>query len=62
MPIISTKISPNQASHDIRTVVKSNWDNNGEKLNTALSKHFSIVFDLTALKSNLEAIYIFCLL
>lgn len=43
---------------DIRTVVKSNWDNNGEKLNTALSKHFGIVFDLTALKSNLEAIYI----
>lgn len=38
---------------DIRTVVKSNWDNNGEKLNTALSKHFVIVFDLTSLKSNL---------
>lgn len=43
---------------DIRTVVRSNWDNNGEKLNVALSKHFGIVFDLTALKSNLEAIYI----
>lgn len=43
---------------DIRTVVKSNWDNNGEKLNTALSKHFGIVFDLTSLKSNFEAIYI----
>lgn len=43
---------------DIRTVVKSNWEKNGEKLNTALSKHFGIVFDLTEFSSNLEAMYI----
>lgn len=43
---------------DIKTVIRSNWDNKGEKLNTELSRHFSIVFDLTNFKSNPEALYI----
>lgn len=43
---------------DLSTVVQSNWDNNGEKLNIELSKHFGIVFDLTTLGQNEEAIYI----
>lgn len=43
---------------DIRTVIQSNWDNHGEKLNVELSRHFNIVFDLTAFKENTEAMYI----
>lgn len=43
---------------DIGTIVQSNWDNMGEKLNIELSKHFSIVFDLTTLRENEEAMYI----
>lgn len=43
---------------DIQTIVQSNWDNNGEKLNAALSRHFGIVFDLTSLKVDSEAMYI----
>ena len=43
---------------DIKTIVQSNWDNTGEKLNVALSMHFGIVFDLTSLSKNPEAIHI----
>lgn len=43
---------------DLSTVVQSNWDNKGEKLNIELSKHFSIVFDLTSLDKDREAMYI----
>lgn len=43
---------------DLSTIVQSNWDNNGEKLNVELSRHFSIVFDLTTLGKNIEAMYI----
>lgn len=31
---------------NIKTIVKSNWDNTGEELNVALSQHFSILFDI----------------
>ncbi len=43
---------------DIQTVVKSNWDNNGEQLNAEMAKQFSIVFDLSYLKDNKDALYI----
>lgn len=43
---------------DIQTVIQSNWDNNGEKLNAALSRHFGIVFDLTSFKTDPKAMYI----
>ncbi len=43
---------------DIKTIIQSNWDNNGDNLNVELSKHFGIVFDLASLKENAEAIYI----
>ncbi len=43
---------------NLSTVVQSNWDNKGEKLNIELSKHFGIVFDLTALDKDMEAMYI----
>lgn len=43
---------------DLSTIVQSNWDNNGKKLNVELSRHFSIVFDLMALGKNIEAMYI----
>ena len=43
---------------DIQTVVKSNWDNNGEQLNAEMAKQFSIVFDLSSLKYNKDALYI----
>lgn len=43
---------------DIATLVQSNWDNNGKRLNAELAKHFSMVFDLTSFKNDLEALYI----
>lgn len=43
---------------DIQTVVTSNWDNNGEKLNAEMARHFSIVFDLSCFKENENALYI----
>lgn len=43
---------------DIRTVIESNWDNMGEKVNTELSKHFCIVFDLSGFTRNSEAMYV----
>lgn len=43
---------------DIQSVVQSNWDNNGEKLNAALSKHFMILFNLSDLQNNAQAMHI----
>lgn len=48
----------NQRGFDLNTVVNSNWDNKGDGINQALSKHFGIVFDLTRINRNPEAIYI----
>ena len=43
---------------DIGTVITSNWDNSGKRLNVALAKHFGIVFDLTDIKTDVESVYI----
>lgn len=43
---------------DIQSVVQSNWDNDGEKLNAALSKHFMILFNLSDLQNSVQAMYI----
>lgn len=43
---------------NIKTIVKSNWDNTGEELNVALSQHFSILFDIALIQNDLSAMYI----
>ncbi len=43
---------------DIKTVIESNWDNSGERLNLEISKHFEKVFDLSQVTKNAESIYI----
>lgn len=43
---------------NIRSVIQSNWDNNGKNLSAALSVHFKIVFNISALEEDVQAIYV----
>lgn len=43
---------------DIKTVINSNWDNCGERLNDEISKHFEKVFDLSIYNDDKQAMYI----
>ena len=47
-----------EKSFDLRTAVETNWDNNKEAQNKAVSAQFGIVFSFAGIKDDIDKIYV----